>query len=89
MGEPSGVLVPFTNMDEFTLETPLVYEQCGKVLSSANSLQNHERIHRGERPYECQQVRKPSVVPEPVKNKRTLSGEKLMSVSNVGKPSIP
>ncbi|KAG9275574.1 hypothetical protein AMEX_G10104 [Astyanax mexicanus] len=45
------------------LERNTECSECGRILSNASSLQNHMRLHRGERPYNCSQCGKafPSV----------------------------
>ncbi|KAI5617467.1 zinc finger protein 687a-like [Silurus asotus] len=45
------------------LEKKTECSECGRVLSNASSLENHMRLHRGERPYTCSQCGKafPSV----------------------------
>lgn len=45
------------------LEKKTECSECGRILSNASSLENHMRLHRGERPYTCSQCGKafPSV----------------------------
>ncbi|XP_072533166.1 uncharacterized protein [Salminus brasiliensis] len=45
------------------LERNTECSECGRILSNASSLENHMRLHRGERPYNCSQCGKafPSV----------------------------
>lgn len=45
------------------LEKKTECTECGRILSNASSLENHMRLHRGERPYTCSQCGKafPSV----------------------------
>lgn len=45
------------------LEKKTECSECGRTLSNASSLENHMRLHRGERPYTCSQCGKafPSV----------------------------
>ncbi|XP_017565641.2 uncharacterized protein LOC108434778 isoform X1 [Pygocentrus nattereri] len=45
------------------LEKNTECSECGRILSNASSLENHMRLHRGERPYNCSQCGKafPSV----------------------------
>ncbi|XP_035387440.1 uncharacterized protein LOC113571495 isoform X2 [Electrophorus electricus] len=53
----------FQKVSRKVLEKKTECSECGRILSNASSLENHMRLHRGERPYTCSQCGKafPSV----------------------------
>lgn len=61
LGAPAHTILqkPARKVLEKKTECP----ECGRILSNASSLENHMRLHRGERPYTCSQCGKafPSV----------------------------
>lgn len=63
----SGLNVPAQTLlqkpSRKVLEKKTECSECGRILSNASSLENHMRLHRGERPYTCSQCGKafPSV----------------------------
>lgn len=80
------IVVPFKNMNAFTIKrTPMYISSVGKLLYSA-SFQMHKRIHAGEKPYVCKQCRKGLFIPMPLKYTDELTlGRIPMAVSGMGR----
>ncbi|EDL98492.1 rCG64307, partial [Rattus norvegicus] len=53
VGKPLCITVLFIAMEIFSAEKPSVCKLCGTAFTYHSSLQHHERIHRGKKPYVC------------------------------------